>query len=163
MPDIGLCAACKKTPLSAYNQGALCSTCERQAFSAANGCRQGMPDWIWETVPMRRMLAELNLGAAMHTFRLAAGLSQAEVANITGWSQSVISLIENGQRDTIFDVRNLLHMVDSSGTPREMLLPVILGHPAVFAECGISCPGVARFEDTGHGMSLMLHCAKRGY
>jgi transcriptional regulator with XRE-family HTH domain len=134
-----LCAACKATPLSAYNKGALCSPCEKEVFSAAYGPRRGMPAWIWGTAPMRRMLARLNLGAAMETFRLAAGMSQAEAGKITGWSQAVIGLIENGKRDTIYDVRNLLRAADAFEVPREMLLPVILGHPAVFADRRIAC------------------------
>jgi transcriptional regulator with XRE-family HTH domain len=88
---------------------------------------------------MRRMLARLNLGAAMETFRLTAGMSQAEVGKMTGWSGPVISHMETGTRDTLYDIRNLLRVVDAFEVPREMLLPVILGHPAVFADRRIAC------------------------
>jgi transcriptional regulator with XRE-family HTH domain len=134
MPDIRLCASCKTTPLSAYNTGVLCSPCEREAFSAVYGSRQGIPVWLWATAPMRRMLAGLNLGAAIETFRVTAGMSQAEAGKIIGWSGAVISQIENGRRDTIYDIRNLLRVADAFEVPREMLLPVVLGHPAVFAD-----------------------------
>lgn len=139
MPDTRLCAACKTTSLSAYNKGALCSPCEREAFSAAYVPRRGVPAWIWGTAPMRRMLARLDLGAVMETFRLAAGMSQAEAGKVIGWSGSVIGLIEAGKRDTVYDVRNLLRVVDAFEVPREMLLPVILGHPAVFADRRTAC------------------------
>lgn len=130
MRAIRICAACK----SSYNKGTLCSSCERDAFNAAHGSRHGVPAWIWGTAPMRRMLARVDLGAAVETFRLTAGLTQAEVGKITGWSASMIGMIETGKRDTIYDVRNLLHMIDAFEIPREMLLPAILGHPAVFAD-----------------------------
>jgi transcriptional regulator with XRE-family HTH domain len=66
-------------------------------------------------------------------------MSQAEVGKMTGWSGPVISHIESGKRDTLYDIRNLLHVVDAFEVPREMLLPVILGHPAVFADRRIAC------------------------
>jgi transcriptional regulator with XRE-family HTH domain len=139
MPDVRLCAGCKKTPLSAYNKGALCTPCEREVFSAASGGREGVPAWVWGTAPMRRMLARLDLGMVMQTFRMAARMSQAQVGEATGWSQAMVALIEGGKRDTIYDIRNLLHAADVFGVPREMLLPVILGHPAVFADRRIAC------------------------
>src|SRR6266487_3188028 len=43
-------------------------------------------------------------------------------------------MIENGTRDTGHDLRNLLRMVDAFGVPRTVLLPAILGHPAVFPD-----------------------------
>jgi transcriptional regulator with XRE-family HTH domain len=149
MPDPRLCAACNTTSLSAYNKGVLCSSCERQAFSATYSSRRGIPVWLWATAPMRRMLARLNLGAAMETFRLTAGLSQAEVGKVTGWSGPVISQIETGKRDTLYDIRNLLRVVDAFEIPREMLFPVILGHPAVFADRRIACAEAGLNARTG--------------
>jgi transcriptional regulator with XRE-family HTH domain len=128
-----VCAACS-TPLSAYNKGVLCNPCEREAFNAPYSTQQGIPVWLWATAPMRRMLASLRLGAAMETFRLAADMSQEEAGRITGWSGAGICQIETGKRDTIYDIRNLLRIVDAFKVPREMLLPVILGHPAVFTD-----------------------------
>jgi transcriptional regulator with XRE-family HTH domain len=37
----------------------------------------------------------------MVIFRAATGLSQLELAQLLGWSQSTVSLIEKGQRDTL--------------------------------------------------------------
>jgi transcriptional regulator with XRE-family HTH domain len=149
MTDARLCAGCRKTLLSAYNQGPLCSPCEKETFSATYGSSPGTPVWVWGTAPMRRMLARLSLGPAVETFRLAAGMSQAEVGRITGWSRSVVGLIETGGRDTIYDVRNLLHMIDAFDVPREMLLPVILGHPAVFPSRRIACAEAALNATSG--------------
>jgi transcriptional regulator with XRE-family HTH domain len=111
---------------------------------------------------MRRMLAGLSLGAAMETFRLTAGMSQAEAGNVIGWSKAVIGLIEAGKRDTIYDIRNLLRVADAFEVPREMLLPVILGHPAVFADRRIACAeaGLSAKPDhsgTGYKPGEIMH------
>jgi len=76
---------------------------------------------------MRDALARVDLAAAVAVFRAAAGLSQHELADITGWSQSSLSLFESGHRDTLYDVRALLRFADTVDMPREALLPVVLG------------------------------------
>lgn len=134
MAGTRLCASCNTTPLSVYNPGVLCAVCEPAAFSAQDEARNGVPAWIWGTAPMRRMLAALKLGPAMETFRVAARMSQAQVAELTGWSPTVIGLIETEKRGTIYNIRNLLRVVDAFEVPREMLLPVILGNPAAFGD-----------------------------
>ncbi|WP_329260820.1 helix-turn-helix domain-containing protein [Actinoallomurus sp. NBC_01490] len=79
---------------------------------------------------MRRALARLDVGAVVAIMRAATGLSQLDFANIVeGWSQSTVSLIERGRRDTLYDVRELLRFADTVGMPREALLPLILGDP----------------------------------
>src|SRR5258708_17583670 len=84
---------------------------------------------------MREALARVDLAAAVAVFRAAAGLSQHELADITGWSQSSLSLFESGHRDTLYDVRALLRFADAVDMPREALLPVVLGRP------GAALPG----------------------
>ncbi|MGI5232521.1 helix-turn-helix domain-containing protein [Actinoallomurus sp. CA-142502] len=79
---------------------------------------------------MRRALARLDVGAVVAIMRAATGLSQLDFANIVeGWSQSTVSLIERGRRDTLYDLRELLRFADTVGMPREALLPLILGDP----------------------------------
>ncbi len=46
-----------------------------------------------------------------------------------GWSQSLVSLSEQGRRGTLYDIRRLLGFVDSLGMPRTALAPLILGDP----------------------------------
>jgi len=78
---------------------------------------------------MRRALARLDPGAALAIFRTASGLSQQDVADIMGWSQSTVSLIEKGQRDTLFDLRELVRFADMVEMPRAALAPVLAGEP----------------------------------
>ncbi len=138
VPEARICAACQVTRLSAYNKTALCSSCEREVLSAgyltADDDGQAVPAWVWGTAPVRRMLAGLELGRAFEVFRVAAGLSRAEAGEIAGWSAATIGMIENGTRDTIFDIRNLLRLADAFGVPRTALLPAVLGQAGVFPD-----------------------------
>jgi transcriptional regulator with XRE-family HTH domain len=84
--------------------------------------------WLWDSRPMREALARVDLPAVVAVFRVAAGLPQYRLAEIIGWSQSSLSLFENGQRETLYDVRALLRFADAVDMPREALLPLVLGH-----------------------------------
>ena len=134
MPETQPCAACKR-PLSRYNPDMLCSSCLRAARYGTDGAETpadggGLtPVWLWDSPPMRRALAGLDLAAMMVIFRAATGLSQLELAQLLGWSQSTVSLIEKGQRDTLFDIRELLRFARTVVMPGEALLPAILGRP----------------------------------
>lgn len=119
-----VCAVCKVTRLSRYNPDPLCGACERAARETA----VIVPPWLWDSEPMRQAWARLDPAAAVTILRSAAGLSQDGLGRLVdGWSQSVVSLIERGRRDTLFDIRKLLAFTDSVGMPREALLPLILG------------------------------------
>ena len=107
------CAACKR-PLSRHNPDPRRSPCLHAARYGPDGAETpadstGLtPVWLWDSPPMRRALAGLDLAAMMVIFRAATGLSQLELAQLLGWSLSTASLIEKGQRDTLFDIRELL-------------------------------------------------------
>ena len=127
MAQARLCPACRKTRLSRYNPDPLCAPCTRAARTTPALAERGAPTWLWDSPPMRDALARVDLAAAVAVFRAAAGLSQHELADITGWSQSSLSLFESGHRDTLYDVRALLRFADAVDMPREALLPVVLG------------------------------------
>src|SRR5262249_23352864 len=65
----------------------------------------------------------------MVIFRASSGLSQQDLADIMDWSQSKVCLIEKGQRDTLFDIRELLKFADMVDMPRQALAPLFLGDP----------------------------------
>ena len=83
--------------------------------------------WLWDSLPLRAALARVDMAAVVAVFRAAAGLSQHELADILGWSQSSLSLFESGQRYTLYDIRELLRFTDAVDMPREALLPLVLG------------------------------------
>lgn len=79
---------------------------------------------------MRDALAQVDLAAFVSIFRSALELSQMEVADlVAGWSQSMVSLTERGERDSLYDIRKLLTFADTVDMPRGALAPLILGHP----------------------------------
>ena len=83
-----------------------------------------VPTWLWDSGPMRAALARVDLAAFVVIFRAASGLSQAELGNlIEGWSQSLVSLMERGLRDALYDIGKLVAFADTVGMPRAALLP----------------------------------------
>jgi transcriptional regulator with XRE-family HTH domain len=135
-----ICPSCRLTPLSRYSSDLLCAACLR----ASRGAGAAMPGWLWDSEPMRRALARLDVGAVVSILRAASGLSQLELANLVeGWSQSTVSLIERRLRGNLYDVRELLRFADAVGMPRQALLPLILGdRDAILDEdSGLECAG----------------------
>lgn len=125
---VRLCAACKKVRLSRYNKDLLCGPCTYAARSAP----AEVAVWLWDSEPLRRALARMDLGAAVVILRASAGLSQQQLADLVpGWTQPTVARIENGVRDSLFDIRQLLALVDALSIPREALLPLIIGDPDV--------------------------------
>jgi transcriptional regulator with XRE-family HTH domain len=122
-----LCPACRKTRLSRYNHDPLCAPCMRASQIAPPLLEPITLAWLWDSLPMREALARVDLAAVVAVFRAAAGLSQHELADILGWSQSSLSLFESGHRNTLYDIRELLRFTDAVDMPRDALLPLILG------------------------------------
>lgn len=131
MAQVRLCPACRRTRLSRYNHDPLCAACMRASRAVPSLADPGALVWLWDSAPMRDALVRVDLAAVVAVFRAAAGLSQYELADITGWSQSTLSLFETGQRDTLYDVRALLRFADAVDMPREALLPLMLGRSDV--------------------------------
>ncbi|GAB3971125.1 hypothetical protein GCM10029978_045720 [Actinoallomurus acanthiterrae] len=126
-----VCPSCRVTVLSRYNAGPLCAACLRSVRDPG----ALVPTWMWDSPPMRRALARADLGAFLAILRGAAGLSQMDLAHlIEGWSQSTVSLIENGRRDTLYDVRELLRVADAVDMPRQALLPLVFSDPGATVE-----------------------------
>lgn len=128
--------------LSRYNADPLCGPC----MQAVRESGLLVPSWLWDSEPMRRALASLDLAAVVAIVRAATGLSQMDLANlVTGWSQSTVSLIERRRRDTLYDVRELLRFADAIALPREALLPLLLGDPDATLEVddGVELAGVS--------------------
>jgi transcriptional regulator with XRE-family HTH domain len=123
-----LCPACRHTLLSRYNKQPLCGPCTRAAKTAPPGDDgYTAPTWLWDSAPWRDALARADLPAAIAVFRAASGLSQHQLADITGWSQGTVSFFENGQRETLYDIREFLRFADAVDIPREALLPLVVG------------------------------------
>lgn len=121
-----VCPSCRLTVLSRYNTHSVCAACQ-QATRTTDG---GVSAWAWDSAPIREALARGDLGAFLALLRGAADLSQLDLATlIEGWSQSTVSLVERRKRDTLYDVRELLRVIDVLDIPREALLPLLFGEP----------------------------------
>lgn len=128
-----ICGACSTTRLSGYNPGTVCGPCQRalreqQAAADPDG-RDDPAAWVWDTVLMRNALARLDFPAMLVIYRSTTRLSRRELGERTGLSESTIWYYEAGQRQGIYDIRQLLQFADSVRMPRPALLPVILGQP----------------------------------
>ncbi|MBV9450188.1 MAG: helix-turn-helix transcriptional regulator [Streptosporangiaceae bacterium] len=121
MPAARTCPACRTASPSRPGDP-LCPACTRAARQAVP-----CPLWPFDSLLMRRVLAEVNAPAVVAVFRAATGLSQTDVAAMAGWSRAALSYYEHGQRGAVFDIRVLLGFTDAVAMPREALLPLVLG------------------------------------
>src|SRR5580693_7277090 len=90
------------------------------------------PSWLFDSPLLRQALAEVNLSAVPGIVRAACGVSQKDLAMMTGWSEAVLSYYARGIRDGMYDVRTVLQFADAVGMPRAALLPL------VFADADVS-------------------------
>ena len=149
-----ICGSCRKTRLSGYNAGTMCSPCERVLFDrehlADPGARDDLATWVWDTGPMRDALARLDFQAVLVIYRAAAGVSRRELGERAGLSESAIWYWEAFTRQCIYDIRQLLQLTAALQAPRLALLPVILGQPRALSDL-VPGPAALPAGDTGHG------------
>ncbi|TDB84315.1 hypothetical protein E1264_25055 [Actinomadura sp. KC216] len=106
------------------------SALNSQGPKLCSKCTNAVLDAGWEAEPLRRALARLDLSAVVVLMRVAAQMSQEEFGQVVGqWSQTTVSLIESGKRDTLYDIRELLACTDAIGMPRRAIAPLISGDP----------------------------------
>ena len=145
-----VCGSCRKTRLSGYNPGTMCSPCERALFDREHLADPGddLATWVWDTGPMREALARLDFQAVLVIYRSAAGVTRRELGDRAGLSESAIWYWEAGMRQGIYDIRQLLQLTDALKAPRLALLPVILGQPRALSDL---VPGPAALPAGGGG------------
>jgi hypothetical protein len=112
------------------------------------GAGDDLATWVWDTAPMREALARLDFQAVLVIYRAAAGVSRRELGERAGLSESVIWYWEAGRRQGIYDIRQLLQLIDALQAPRLALLPVILGQPRALSDL---VPGPAALPAGGGG------------
>ncbi|MGH3905751.1 MAG: hypothetical protein ACRDTE_16440 [Pseudonocardiaceae bacterium] len=119
--------ACRVTVLSRYNLDPLCAPCARTARDVTGT----VPAWVWDSTPLRAALARVDLAGFAVLVRRASGLSLQGLGALVdeGWSEALMSRIEGGLRDTLYDIRKLLIFTDALGMPRAALAPLLLGNP----------------------------------
>ncbi|WP_067821377.1 helix-turn-helix domain-containing protein [Actinomadura kijaniata] len=86
---------------------------------------------MWDSPLLRSALARQDMAAVLAILRGAIGLSQVDMGQLLGWSQSAVGRIEYGRRHTLNDIGEILRLCDVLGMPRKALLPLILGRTDV--------------------------------
>jgi transcriptional regulator with XRE-family HTH domain len=153
-----ICVVCRRTRLSRYNRQQVCASCTRTARETPEPLPVApqWPTWLWGSAPMREVLARSDLGTAVAMFRVAAQLSQQELAELTGWSQATVSLVETNRRGTLYDIRELLKFADNVCMPREALLPLMLSRPVVLVSVELAADDGQATAENAERCSLTL-------
>jgi transcriptional regulator with XRE-family HTH domain len=138
------CPACR-TGLLARRGDPLCVACMQASREMVP-----QPLWLFDSLLLRGVLAEVNMPAVPAVVRGACGLSQRDLAAMVGWNPATLSYYERGQRDGLFDIRTVLQFVDAVGMPRGVLLPLVFADPGA---------GLAAGAEDETGMDL----SRRGF
>lgn len=107
------------TVLRAGSNDTMCGSCAR-----ASGFRQPVPDGFYEDAALRAALARYDFGTVFAAVRQQTGLSQLQLADLLGLSQSRISAVERGER-------RLTHVSLAARLATVLCIPApLLGFPA---------------------------------
>jgi len=83
--------------------------------------------FAWDSPEFRRLLAQHQPGPAFALIRERSGLTQEKFANLVNWGRTNTGRIERGERQALYDIRELTRVADALGIPRAALLPALLG------------------------------------
>lgn len=86
-----------------------------------------MEDPFWRSAVVRAMVNDRDIGGLLRAARRRRGLRQADVAAATGYSQPVISRLENGHRGVDLDV--LRAVADAVAMPPRVLAALVGASP----------------------------------
>ncbi|WP_243659547.1 helix-turn-helix domain-containing protein [Streptomyces sp. BK205] len=113
--------------MSQYNTGALCAACVR-----ARTWEKGIPvvpDRVWGEPDVQNALVQWDFGRACRLIRFHGGLRQEDMAQLTGLSQSFLSMLEKGQR-RLTNIDKIIELLIGLGVPAD-LIPLPLPAPPV--------------------------------
>ena len=145
MPTVQACPSCR-TGVIARRGDPLCPTCMKAAREMPS-----RPSWLFDSPLLRQALAEVNLPAVPGIVRAACGVSQKDLATMTGWSEAVLSYYARGIRDGMYDIRTVLQFADAVGMPRAALLPLVFADADVGLTSGpLNGADAERSQPGGH-------------
>lgn len=116
--------------LSRANSGTMCSPCEQAVQEALPETAVPAPTstpWLYEAGEQQAPPDGSNLKAALRAYRATHHLTQQDLADLLGYDQSYVSVLERGKR-SIRDVDELRRVASVLGLPEDELglLPVVL-------------------------------------
>jgi transcriptional regulator with XRE-family HTH domain len=164
--------------LSRFNAAATCAPCERAAEERGprhapapagepagdepSESTAGPPsDWLWVPQLGHRLTDVVDVGEVLRAYRATHGLTQAELAEVLGFTQSYVSRIEGGRRPAR-DLDTLKRIADRLSIPaRELGLTAVTaaacaGRAAVGSRSRTTAP-----DSTGALAQRQVHASQR--
>lgn len=99
-----------RAPLSRYNTGNLCTSCQRGTW---------IPAHVWDDPDLQQALGAFDFGLALKTIRRLTGMSQSDVAAHTGLDQGEVSRLEAGSR-RLKSIDKIIPFLEALGVPHEI-------------------------------------------
>jgi len=107
--------------LSRYNAAPRCGACARAAGPGeASLPPLRVPEHAWADHQVREALAAWDLGKMLSRVRRLASLRQEDMAQMTGLSQSALSMLENGTRP-LTHIDKITRLLDGLAVPPELV------------------------------------------
>lgn len=116
------CPKCR-CRLSLYNPEPLCGACSRTQRQAEQATAT-VPQHVWRDTEVRDALDAWDFGQASRLIRQRGPLRQEDVAQLTGLSQSFLSMFESGSR-RLTNIDKIVEFLTGLGVPAELVPPPI--------------------------------------
>jgi transcriptional regulator with XRE-family HTH domain len=84
-----------------------------------------VPDEVWGHAEVQEALFARDFGRMCHLVRVASGLRQSDMAELTGLSQAFLSMLESGDR-RLTNIDKIVELLAGLNTPVELTGPILL-------------------------------------
>ncbi|MGW2998723.1 helix-turn-helix domain-containing protein [Streptomyces sp. NPDC001155] len=116
------CRLCRCV-LSRYNEEPFCSGCSRIEQRRPQPT-PSVPSDVWSRTDIQSALLARDFGRFCHLVRVASGLRQSDIAELTGLSQAFLSMLESGAR-RLTNIDKIVELLAGLKTPVELTGPML--------------------------------------
>lgn len=120
--DVRRCRRCLCV-LSRYNEEPYCSSCSRRARHQPAPVPY-VPTDVWASAEVQEALLARDFGRLCQLVRVASGLRQSDMAELTGLSQAFLSMLESGAR-RLTNIDKIVELLVGLNTPAELTGPML--------------------------------------
>ncbi|MEU9155375.1 helix-turn-helix transcriptional regulator [Streptomyces sp. NPDC048417] len=110
--------------LSRYNEDSYCGSCARNALSKPRVVPT-VPAEVWNRADIQAALFARDFGQLCHLVRIASGLRQSDMADLTGLSQAFLSMLESGGR-RLTNIDKIVELLAGLNIPADLAGPTLL-------------------------------------
>ena len=110
--------------LSRYNDDPYCSGCARKAPRQPEPT-PSVPAEVWRHAEVQEALIARDFGRMCQRVRVASGLRQSDMADLTGLSQAFLTMLESGTR-RLTNIDKIVELLAGLNTPTELTGPILL-------------------------------------